>query len=175
MASKIIVTAQLGEEFSDSIEEAIHEKLRVAQNKWDVSLTREQQDLVIDNSRYQLKKKLLEVYKHEQKVERYTDQGFADDEEEDDFLDEYDNSLDLSTIYITVKTRYHDRDISITVGEDTPKTASLLITRTSQGYIAADEETESTVWLSEFPQRIKSDILKWAKTAVFYGVGSFKQ
>lgn len=179
MPSKITVKAELGNEFSDSIEKAINDKLRVAQNKWGVALNKEQQDLVIRNTRLQLSKKLIEVYKHEQKVDRQLEQRIHQSMEskaEDNELDTEveDPSLNLSTIYVTVKTKHLEKDVAISVGENYPKTASLLIARTSQGYIAADEETDSSVWLADFPEKIKKDILKWAKTAVFYGVGSFK-
>lgn len=81
-------------------------------------------------------------------------------------------SLDFSEVSVLIRSKFHDREVRMILDVADDKDYNILLTRTSAGYIVAEEETDKSTWLGELPDVVHTYIHKWVQTAVFYGVGS---
>lgn len=158
-AERITITVQLKKEFNDYIEKVIEDEMRIAQNKWEVSIPRDYQDLIYYHTKRQLRAKLFEVFKHEY-----------------DTSDEETNNIDLTEIRCVVRNDTNTRGIPTTVYKDQELKIDPLLQRTSSGFIVYNDDAKSdkTVLLSRLPEYVAYHIEQWTRTAVFYGVGSFE-
>lgn len=156
---RITITVQLDKEFNEYIERVIEEEMRIAQNKWGVSLPEEYTDLIYSHVKTQLRAKLFEVFKHEYNLP-----------------EEESNNIDLTEIRCIVKNETHIKNIPTTVYKDMELRVDPLLQRTSAGFIVYNDDSRSdrTVLLSLLAEYVAYHIEQWTRTAVFYGVGSFE-
>lgn len=172
--AKICFDSSINKEISASIES----EMRVAQNKWQINLTEDEKNLIRKISLIQLSEKISEVFKYPfpegispsdvVSTESIAIKGYENPEQAEDVI------LDFSQISVLIKSKFHDREVRVTIDAASEEKFEILVARTSSGYIVAEEESEKSVWLGDLPSTVHSFLHKWAKTAVFYGVGSFK-
>lgn len=140
---QMLVHINLDRDFIESVKEEMEDEFRIACKKWEISLTENDMNLIFDHSLKQLRRKVSE---------------------------NIGTNWDLSD-KLTVKVAYTE-NIEITLPGKLPhKKYSLLKTR--DGWSVDYESCDGAVQLSDFKKYMKNKINTWARTAVFYGVGSF--
>lgn len=141
----MILKINLSKNFIKSIKKTMEDELEIATKKWNIRLSEDERNNVIFHSINQL----------QQKVQAHTRLQW-----------------DLSDI-LTVKVN------SIKEGEviipdkslKGPKIPSLI--KTKDGWTVDDEDRDQAIHLSKFHTYFQDLMHTWARTAVFYGVGSY--
>lgn len=152
MASRITFHVKLADNYMDLIEEAIEDELIVAQRKWGVSLSEETVEHVKRHSLNQLSMKVdltLKTSWNFQPIINLKIKGLTKSSGNDLLKD-----LTLPDELDSVP------DIELVLGRD--------------GFEVEDEPSDGTVLPAELNGYILNRILVWSRTAVFYGVGSYK-
>jgi hypothetical protein len=123
----------------------MNEELEVAPHKWKLTLTDSEIKNILDNSLKQLEMKTSFISGNQWK-------------------------LSNKAIYNITGI---DGEYSLPGDED--KLPKVFFTRTSDSWIVDSESKDDSVLLKDFLEVAKTEIINWAKTAVFYGVGSYKK
>lgn len=151
-ASRIAFHVKLASNYMDLIENALQDELIVAQRKWGVSLTEEALEDVKRHSLNQLSMKVDLTLK--------TNWNFQE--------------------VITLKIKGLSKSSSngllkdLKLPEELDKVPGIKLVVGRDGFEVESEPSDNTVDPSDLPEYILNRILTWVRTAVFYGVGSFR-
>lgn len=129
--------------YIDSIEETMSNELIEAQRKWQVHFTEEEQDLVLRHSRNQLRSKVASTI---------GPWNYGDDS----------ITLNLSS----------SRNRTVKLPKDSEKLEGVYIARKKNIWELSDADESTAVEGTEFINHFLTTLHAWARTAVFYGVGS---
>lgn len=146
------VVLQLSESLEGLITEQMGNELIVAQKKWSVNLTDEQVSTVLRRSIEQLEKKVNLFTSNEWKF--------------------CDKDLHLSFKDLT-KARSSNGPSDDIKGESY-STSTRSLTRINSGWVITEEPDQGTPF-NELSELMEDQIRTWAKTAVFYGVASYRE
>lgn len=177
-SGKIIAKVIFDESINKEISASMETELRIAQNKWQINLDEDEKNLIRKLSLIQLAEKISDVFKCSfpeglapssvTGAESIAIKGYENPEQAEDVI------LDFSQILVLIKSKFHDREVRVTIDAASEEKYEIVVTRTSAGYIVAEEESDKSVWLGDLPSTIHAFLHKWARTSIFYGVGSFK-
>lgn len=151
-ASRIAFHVKLADNYMDLIEEAIEDELAVSQRKWGVSLSAETVEHVKRQSLNQLSMKVDLTLK--------TSWSFQ-------------SVLSLKIKGLS-KGSGNGLASDITIPEDLESVEGIELVLGRDGFEVEDEPSDGTVLPADLSEYILNRILVWARTAVFYGVGSYK-
>lgn len=142
--SYLILNLELPESFLQDLEAIINDEIAIAQKKWKLRLTDEQKQIVFDNARTQTRLKASTIAKQ---------------------------PWDLGS-KLSLKVPYtRNTQLELKPGVPIDKKINLVITK--DGWVIAHEEAENPVHISDLLAKQIKVLEKWARTAAFYGVGSF--
>lgn len=152
MASRIAFHVKLAENYMDLIEEAVEDELKVAQRKWGVELSEETIELVKRHSLNQLSMKVDLTLK--------TSWNFQ------------------PTVTLKIKGLSKSSGSELNKDLNLPEELALVpaieLVLGRDGFEVESEPSDGTVLPKDLDSYILNRILVWARTAVFYGVGSYK-
>lgn len=133
------------------VEETMNDELSIAKGKWKIFLTDEEDKLVLEKSKEQVLEKAKVITKD-------LDWTFSD------------------TIHITPVRGKEGGFLTsnICLPADRRK-HSLNLIEVNDGWKIEKDHSIESIPIFDFSEKIVSDILTWSRTAVFYGVGSFKE
>lgn len=152
MASRVAFHVKLAEDYMERIESAIEAELKTAQRKWGVSLSEETIELVKRDSLNQLSMKVDLTLK---------------------------TSWNFQPI-ITLKIKGLSKNSSsgmlkdLTLPDELKSVPEIALVLGREGFEVESEPSDGTVEPAELNGYILDRILVWVRTAVFYGVGSYK-
>lgn len=152
MASRIAFHVKLAENYMDLIDKAIEDELKVAQRKWGVDLSEETVELVRRHSLNQLSMKVDLTLKTSWNFQRVVTLKIK--------------GLSKSSGNGLLK------DLNLPDEIDSVPAIELVLGR--DGFEVESEPSDGTVLPADLPEYILDRILVWIRTAVFYGVGSYK-
>lgn len=176
---KIYARILLHPRVNEDVRNAVEDEIRIAQNKWQVNLTTDELDLVRKSALVQIAEEISNVFKS----------PFPENSPVGDLFDADDIfvvspsrpspargevALDFSVLNVLIRSKLHSREVHLDIEEGAEKSFEFMVQRTSSGYIVAEESTEKSIWLKDLPEAVKNLILPWVRTAVFYGVASFR-
>lgn len=148
MAEAIVVTMELGNGFDDSLTEEMVDELAIAEKKWGVSLNSDDKRNVMHHSLIQAKRRANTVCG-----------------------DIWDNT---GSLRVTVKGA--SQSMEINSSKPLSKAAEeVMVIRKRDGFTVAEEDGADTFGLADVPSKVDRLIRDNARTAVFYGVGSYAQ
>lgn len=144
MASTLRLTLNHGENFVKEVNEAMHDELEEASKKWGVMLTKEQEAKVLKAAFEQLKLRVHSVSKEHWQL--------------------------------TNEVRYSLPNSRGNFQVPSPEASAshIRLVRASDGWQVDQERREESVKIGDFLPVSRKEIMNWARTAVFYGVGSYK-
>lgn len=142
----MIINLNLPEDFYLKIKETMEDEIKVASKKWGVSLSKDKQDLIITHSQNQLRKKVSESAKTN-----------------------WDYSSTISIKVIASKA------VEINIPENTLTESKIKLVSTREGWEIDKESRDDAVRINDFLDYFVAKVHKWARDAVFYGVGSYAQ
>lgn len=143
--TKMIIHLELDKNFIEEIKKEMYEEIEIASKKWSVALNTEDEDTIIVNSIKQVRRKTSENVR---------------------------TNWDLSD-KITVKVNSIKKGIEITLPAPEAANSPTTLIYTRDGWELDQEKRDESVSLADFDQHMKNQIIKWARTAVFYGVASY--
>lgn len=152
MASRVAFHVKLADDYMARIESAISEELIVAQRKWGVKLSDETAELVKRHSLDQLTRKVDLTLK--------TSWGFETS--------------------VTLKIKGLSKGATsgilndLTLPDELDSVPSIALVLGRDGFEVESEPSDNTVQPAELSDYILRKILVWVRTAIFYGVGSYK-
>lgn len=152
MASRILFHVKLADNYMDLIEGAIEDELRTAQRKWGVDLSGETIEEVKRHSLNQLSMKVdltLKTSWNFQQIITLKIKGLSKSSG-DGLLKDLNIPEELNLV----------PEIELVLGRD--------------GFEVESEPSDGTVLPGDLESYILNRILVWTRTAVFYGVGSYK-
>lgn len=152
MASRIAFHVKLTDNYMDLIEAAVEDELKVSQQKWGVELNEETIELVKRHSLNQLSMKVDLTFK--------TSWNFQP----------------IVTLRIKGLSKSSGNAMlrDLTLPEEIESVPEIELVLGRDGFEVESEPSDGTVLPSELQDRLLKLILVWARTAVFYGVGSYK-
>lgn len=142
---KMIIHIDLGTDFLDTVIDTMDNEFDIACKKWEVRLTQSEKENIFDHSIKQVKRKTSENIK---------------------------TPWDLSDNLI-VKVNSQKKPIEIKLPAPEADSSRIKLFHTRDGWEVDQEMQDDAVTLANFAEHIKSRIKTWARTAVFYGVGSY--
>lgn len=153
MASRIAFHVKLAENYMELIDEAIEDELKIAQRKWGVDLSDETIESVKRHSLNQLSMKVdlsLKTSWNFQPVVSVKIKGLSKNSGSG-LLKDLNLPEELSSV----------PDIALVLSK-------------ADGFEVESEPSDNTVLPAELGDYILRKILTWARTGIFYGVGSYK-
>ena len=141
----MILKLNLGRGFSEKIRAEMEKEIEIAQGKWKTFLSDSEKEIVLENSVKQLEMKLSFIASRPWKLS-------------DKAIYEIDG---LEGEYMLPR--------------DSKELGNVFFTRTSDSWIVDNESKVDSILFENFLPHLKDEIMGWAKTAVFYGVGSYKK
>lgn len=129
--------------YIDAIEETMRDELIEAQKKWQVNFTQADQDLVLRHSRNQLRSKVAST------VGPWT--------------------YGADSIILNLPA---SRPRTVKLPKDSEKLEGVYIARKKNVWELSDADEPGAVEGTEFIEHFVNTLHAWARTAVFYGVGS---
>lgn len=148
MADTITVKLAYGEQFEDSLVEDMVEELSVAEEKWNVAPSTEERRDIVRHSMNQLKRRIATVC--------------------GESWDQY------GAINMTLKG--YSYPYKIDLSKALPKgLEDAYVVRKRDGFAVDSEVGEDSFSIHELQDKIEGLIRAAARTAVFYGVGSYAQ
>lgn len=144
MPSTLRLTLQQGEDFIKQIRAAMEDELEIASGKWGVRLTDEQRAGILEAAFKQLRLR----------VESVSNEAW-------EFTSE-------------VKYSFAGSRGSFIVPSAEASASHIRLVRASDGWQVDQDRREDSVKIGEFLPVARNEIMTWARTAVFYGVGSYK-
>lgn len=145
--NRVIIQLNVGDQFKKDIRRTMEDELQIASKKWNVELNTAKQEHVIDVSYRQLMQKIFEVAKI---------------------------SWDGESILEVRASSAGPLHKDFTLPTDAKKFHYLRVVRMRDGWTFTTDDTEDTVAIPDFLETFQNMILQWARTATFYGVGSYK-
>lgn len=144
--SNLVLTLELPENFLKELDAVIKDELAIAQKKWKIKLSPEEREIVLKNAYAQTRLKTSTIARHSWNLEEK----------------------------LTMRIPYKkNSNMTLRIGEKpTRNLVDLIITK--DGWVIASEESESPTPLENLLEKQIQTIFTWARTAVFYGVGSFR-
>lgn len=143
--NRMVVHLDLENNFLATVEEAMEDEFDLACKRWKVRLNGEDHDVVMKHSLSQLRRKVTEVAKA---------------------------NWDLSD-RLNVRVVSPRPDMELTLPNPKAHSSSTRFIFVRDGWEVDDERREESVRISDFRDHMQRSILDWARTAVFYGVGSY--
>lgn len=146
--TKAALIIDLGDGYAEKMIEVIKDELVIAKGKWRVFLSKEQEAYVTDQSIRQLEAKVQHINKSNWKI---TDRELV----------------------INISNQEIMRELII-LPEDSHKVKMSLV-RVNDGWIIeTDNDKEEEILLENFYSYFLETLEGWMRTAVMYGVGSYK-
>lgn len=145
--SKMLVHLKLETNFTEIIDQTMEDEFEIASKKWNVYLNTDDHDIIMYHSRNQLRRKVSEMARL---------------------------PWDMSD-RMTIKVNSPQKGVEITLPSPKARTSTTKLLQTRDGWEIDDEKRDESVKLADFREHIQQCVLTWARTAVFYGVGSFTQ
>lgn len=139
----LVLEVDLASDFYDRMDEAMSDELSVAQMKWRIAVDSSMQDLIIQHAKNQLQTKALGMAKPWQ----YGDE----------------------MISISIA---HPHSLKVKIPEEIEKLNEIMLVRKKALWEIAEDEPDGAVDVEDFAAHVEQLIIGWARTAVFYGVGS---
>lgn len=147
--SYLNISIELPENFLQELEHAILDEIKIAEKKWKTKLSQEERDYIFKNSLEQTRLKASVIARQPWDL--------------DDKL-----ALRIPSL--------ENRSVTVTAEGVTPKTRGKIgLVITKAGWIIADEESINPIQVSDLFDSQIQHILAWARTAAFYGVGSYSR
>jgi hypothetical protein len=147
--SYLILNLELPENFEEELYKTINDEIALAQKKWKLKLSDDQKLKVFESSRTQTRLKTSTIAKQTWDLGR---------------------KLSLKVTF-TKNTQIELKpDSNFTA---THKKINLVLTK--DGWVIANEESEDPVNITEILDKQIEVIKQWARTAAFYGVGSYSR
>lgn len=143
-SDKIIIRVDLGKDFSSHVHSDMEKEFSISERKWGLSLDAEKKNTVFNNAVAQLEDKVSAVF---------------------------DNPWEISNSLIMSVKAY--KNIEISVPDERLQGSSLCLLRRRDGWEVDTENTIGATNINRIPEVVKKEIRSWAKTAIFYGVGSY--
>lgn len=150
--NRVIFNVELPEDFLQSMEQVMEEELQIAQRKWGISLDDELQEQVKRHSLNQLAAKVDLTMKVSWNFQRV---------------------LPLKIKGLT-KSSAGEIHKDLLLPRDAGKVGPLKLLLDRDGYEVDDEDSDGAVSAEDLPSSALQTILTWLRTAIFYGVGSFR-
>lgn len=145
--TKMIINLELDKDFIETVKNEMLDEIRVSSIKWGVALNVDDEDTIITNSVKQVRRKTSENVK---------------------------TNWDLSD-KLTVKVNSVRKGIEITLPAVEADNSPSALIYTRDGWEMDQEKREGSVRLADFQKHMQSQIIEWARTAVFYGVSTYAQ
>lgn len=139
----LILEVQLTDDFYKRIHDTMLEELSEAQNKWRVKLDNDTQDLIMRHAQNQLQSKSSAMAKP---------WHFGDPK------------INISVV--------HPRTRKVKLPDDEKELEGVRLERPKSLWEVAENGSENAVDIEDFVETIEDLLVGWARTAVFYGVGS---
>jgi hypothetical protein len=143
LSNTLTINVTLPENFLDQLEEVITDELAIAQTKWKIRLSDEQQEVVRKGTLAQLRSKVSSLSK---------------------------NAWDLGSKLVINASG--DTGAIAYSESSKPKTDKAFILN-KNGWSVTTEEADSVVPGDVFYESLTNTLFTWTRTAVFYGVGSY--
>lgn len=150
-ASRVGFVVALPQDYMDQIESAIKAELKVSQQKWGVSLSQETQESVRKHSVNQLTLKVDSTLKTSW---------------------EFKPEISLRIKGLTKGSGGFTSDLNIP--EDAEQVNGIRLILAREGYEVDEEDSDGALNAEDLPAKLLEAIIKWLRTAIFYGVGSYK-
>lgn len=144
MASHCTLSLHLDEGFNDDLQKEMKNELKEASFKWGVKLTEKQKVEILKRSVDQVRFRVVSVSGNPWNLE---------------------NKIDF---------KMNGLQKNISVSHDDQKIPNIQLIRARDSWIVDNDVSEKSVALKDFYQHFKQEVMTWARTAVFYGVGSYK-
>lgn len=144
--SRVMIHLHVGEKFVKELRETMEDEMVIASKKWNVALSSEKQDHVIDSAFSQLLTKISEVAKVPWRGEPILQIRAS-------------NAGSLK------------KDFSLPA--EAKKYRDLSVVRMRDGWTFTSDESDDVVPIPEFYDEFVTMVHQWARTAVFYGVASY--
>jgi hypothetical protein len=147
--SYLILNLELPESFLEDLYETINTEIALAQKKWKLKLTDEQKAIVFESARTQTRLKTSTIAKQ---------------------------PWDLGRKLAMKITFSRNTQIELKPGAQLSaanKKINLVLTK--DGWVLANEESEYPVNVTDILEKQIETIKRWARTAAFYGVGSYSR
>jgi hypothetical protein len=138
------VNLVLPKTFKQKIISAMRDEFKIASHKWSIEIDSAMKKKIIENSILQLNRKVSTV-----SSSNWT--------------------LDNETLKVCVKSG-KSKPEAITLPDKTIK--GIMLVRTHDGFKVDYDPNPGTIKIEHFYKLLLSEIENWARTAVFYGVGS---
>ena len=139
----LTLEVELTPEFYASLESAMTDEMSIAQGKWRTNLDTDEQDTILGHSKNQLQTKALSMAKPWQ----YGD----------------------ASISIVIA---HPRDKQVKLPEEISELEGVALIRPKSLWEIAEDEVDGSTDVENFVPCVEELLTDWARTAVFYGVGS---
>lgn len=144
---KIIIEINLPKNFNTIIEKNMNEEFIIAQKKWNINIDKNQKENIFKHSLKQLEYKIQELTKTTWKIG-------------DPIHVKVNSEKEVETGIILPNKKYVNSDIHLI--------------RLSDGWKVDFEKRKESIHLKNFTDFFKEFLIKSSKTAVFYGVSSYK-
>lgn len=142
----IKITIELPKNFKYSIERTMEHEWKDASKKWQVRLGSEDKEKVMRHAKNQLQSKVSFLAK---------------------------NPWDLEKTSIVISVNSMGRGAAALNLPESAEEYNISLIRANEEWRLCDEPSSKTIPLAEFQAHVTNEIATWARTAVFYGVGSF--
>lgn len=141
---------KLDNNYKKEIRTAMELEMTVAQKKWGVKLDDSIQAHIIEHALEQLDQKVSDTSKSSW------------------------NFQDTLTIKIKGLSKKGQRDLQLPKDQNYSKMKNKNFIMTRDGWEVTDDASDASIKLIDFPEYVFNKIIEWSRTAVFYGVGSYK-
>lgn len=138
------LTVKLDPKLLESVNSIIDDEFEIAERKWKVSLTDDQRDVVRIHALDQLKCR----------IESLTESEWDD----------------VSKIRLCIK----DESGELTVPSKGAKDSTIRLIRVTRGWCVDPDNKDTGFPVNELQKVIQEEIEKWTRTAVYYGVSSYR-
>lgn len=140
---KFVVKIKLHKKFINKIQLEMEDELEKSIKKWGVNLNEDEQLRIIDHSFNQLIQKVSENARI---------------------------SWDLGD---EIEIRVTGLSGNITLPTESQKNKKIEVMKTRVGWEVSHDDENTTILMKDFKEHYEELIIKWARTGVFYGVGSY--
>jgi len=143
LSNSLTITVSLPNDFISQLDKEIDGELQIAQKKWKLNLSEDEQNLVRKSARDQLRSKVSTLSK---------------------------NTWDLGS-KLVITAAGATGTLAVKPGTKVNSEHSLLLNK--NGWSVTTEEADAVVPSEDFYEDLINRIFTWVRTAVFYGVGSY--
>lgn len=142
---RMTLVLHFNDDFVHRIHRTMEDEFEIASKKWGVKLNMDDKDLIMHHSSKQLQRKVAEMTKTAWKMG---------------------NTVNVKVVSSQTV------NIDLPLPPDNPMNRIKLV-YTKDGWQSEYDDQSKSVLLKDFLSKIEENIFQWARTAVFYGVGSF--